>query len=90
MIRLILTGSIDYEIDTSALLSELSALSVKEIENKTVQSFDFLGLSDDISLKGEFYRTLKPLLSSEDPEERKKAEAALKLGLNALSRQELE
>ncbi len=90
IIRLSLTGNVDYEIDTAALLSELSELSVKEIENKTVSGFDYLGLSDDFSLRGEFYRTLKPMLSSENEEERKLAEAALRLGLNALSRTELE
>ena len=90
IIRLSLTGSIDYDIDTASLLSELSEFSVKEIENKTVSSYNYLGLNDDISLKGEFYRTLKPLLSSENLNERRRAEAALRLGLNALSRQELE
>ncbi len=90
IIRLCLTGSVDYEIDTASLLSELNELSVKEIENKTVSSFEYLGLADDFSLRGEFYRTLRPTLSSENEEERRLAEAALRLGLNALSRTELE
>lgn len=90
LIRLVLSGSIDYEIDKNALLAELSELSVKEIENKTVSAFDYLGLNEDISIRGEFYRTLKPMLCSENEEERRKAEAALRLGLNALSRIELE
>lgn len=90
IIRLSLTGNVDYEIDTKALLSDMREFSVKEIENKTVSTFDYLGLNDDFSLRGEFYRTLKPMLSSENNEERRLAEAALKLGLNALSRTELE
>ena len=90
IIRLSLTGSVDYEIDTPSLLSELREFSVKEIENKTLSSFDYLGLSDDFSLRGEFYRTLRPMLSSENEQERRLAEAALRLGLNALSRTELE
>lgn len=90
MLRLILTGTVDYAIDVSTLLSELTELSVKEIENKTVSGFDYLGLNEDYSLRGEFYRTLKPMLLSENEEERKKAEAALKLGLDALCRRELE
>ena len=90
LLRLILTGIADYEIDEKHLLTALSLPSVKEIEIKTATSLDYLGLSGDFSIRGELYRTLSPMLLSENDGERKLARAALTLGLKALSRRELE
>ena len=90
ILRIILTGNTDREVNEKAMTNDLSEYGVKEIENRMISNFDFLGLNDDFSIRGEFYRTLKPMLSSENPEERRKAEAALKFGLDALNRKELE
>lgn len=90
IIRLILTGSVGYEADTAKLLSALPSFGIKEIQNKTVGEQSYLGLSDDFSIRGELYRTLSPLLNSEDDGQREIAKAALVLGLRALSRTELE
>ena len=48
-------------------------------------SYASLSLEEDFSLRGEFYRVLKPQLTSDDPEVRKNAVRALKYGLSALS-----
>lgn len=90
MIRLTLTGSTDYAVDKKAILSELRDFHIKEIEVKTASALNLTELINDYSLSGEFYRTLLPMLSSEDAEERRIAAEALRLGLDALARRELE
>jgi hypothetical protein len=44
-------------------------------------------LEEDLTLRGELYRTLLPKLNSEDPDERKSAALALRLGLCAIDGQ---
>ena len=85
IIRLTLTGEIGYEIEANELCRRLAPLGVKEVVNETVFSYASLSLDEDFSLRGEFYRVLKPQLTSDDPEVRKNAVRALKYGLSALS-----
>ncbi len=90
VIRVILAGQTCAAIDTEALAAQLNSLGVREIKDETHYAHTTLNLSDDYSLRGEFYRTLKPLLESEDPAKRKQAEMALKYGLAALNAGEIE
>lgn len=84
VIRLCLTGQVCYELDPAVMLRSLSKLGVKEIKDETVFAYSTLALDDDFSLRGEFYRVLKPKLTSDDPAERERAVKALKYGLSAL------
>lgn len=87
--KIILTGEVDFEIEVEHLLSRLKEYGVLSIENKTGLSISSLGLEEDFSIKGEFYRSLKPYLLSENEQERQRAEKALKIGLAALDRRDI-
>lgn len=87
IMRVVLTGETCVSIDASALAT---ALGVCEVKDETRYAHTSLSLAEDYSLRGEFYRTLKPLLESEDPVKRKQAEMALKYGLTALNAGEIE
>lgn len=89
LIRLVLTGRTEHPIDESSLTAEFSEFGVKETVDRTAPSYAFLGLDSDYSMSGELYRTLKPRLSSADSKERRLAERALLLGLDALNKKEL-
>ena len=84
IIRLRLTGEVGYELDPSEIRQKLAPFGVADVQNETVFSYSSLSLDEDFSLRGEFYRVLKPLLTSDDPEDRKNAVRALKYGLSAL------
>ncbi|MBE6609517.1 MAG: hypothetical protein E7634_02485 [Ruminococcaceae bacterium] len=83
--RLTLSGNLGFELDEKLLLSRLSELAVTEIENSTFYFPDEKELLNDYSVKGQFYKKLHSLLSSDDPAVRKRALTALRLGLKALS-----
>ena len=91
-LRVLLTGAIpsDYAINESAIATMLSStkLALLQIRNETVANFDLSDLETDITVRGEVYRTLLPLLNSEDEKERKKAALALKFALAALDKRE--
>ncbi len=89
-IQIKFTGSVSCEIDTEQLTQKFSPLGVRSIKDETVASFSYLELEYDFSLRGEYYRKLKPMLLSSDREERKKASLALKYGLCALNSGEIE
>ena len=55
-----------------------------EIDDKTSPTFDGGLLERDMTMRGELYRELLPILTGGTPEERATASAALKLGLAAL------
>ena len=59
-----------------------------QIRNETVGGFDFAELENDITVKGEVYRTLLPLLNSDNERERKKGHLALNFALAALDKRE--
>ncbi len=90
IIRITLRGQTSVHIDESTLISALSAYGVHEIKNETFFVPAGFCLEEDYSLRGEFYRTLKPLLDSPDPQKRNQAELALSYGLCALDRGEIE
>ena len=67
----------------------LSALALLEIKDETSPTLDLDYLEKDITVRGEFYKSLKPMLTSDDESERECAKLALKAGLAALDRREL-
>jgi len=87
MLRIILEGEISPEL----VISEASfggigeLLFWLEVVNKTTPMYDISKLENDPTIRGAFYEELKPLLESENEEERETAFAALKYGLSALS-----
>ncbi|MBR2474339.1 MAG: DNA repair exonuclease [Clostridia bacterium] len=84
IIRLRLTGEVSYELEADDIRRSLAPFGVADVQNETVFSYSSLSLDEDFSLRGEFYRVLKPLLTSDDPSVRKNAVRALKYGLSAL------
>ena len=86
-LRLSLTGvtCMDGEIDIGAL-RDIAQSSVKyaEIEDVTIALPDGAALERDVTLRGEFYRTLRPYLVSDNASERDKALRALRIGLAAI------
>lgn len=55
-----------------------------ELSDGTLPSKDASGLAADITVRGQFYRELLPMLESGSEEERRLAESALRYGLSAL------
>lgn len=82
--KLKLVGAIDRKFDMQATETELKKLAIRKTEDETTASYSYLGLDTDFTIRGEFYRQLKPLLLSDDPEKRRVAELALTYGLAAM------
>ena len=91
-LRIVFTGSIpsDYSINESAIRDVLasSRLALLQMRNETVSNFDLSDLENDITVRGEVYRSLLPLLNSDDTNERQKGSLALKFALAALDKRE--
>ncbi len=89
VLRITLTGTVDpsLEIDPEGVRSALSEVGEVTVRDKTSPSLAFS--EDDPTVRGEFCRVLAPLLGSSDPAEREKAVLALKMGLTALSGNDL-
>lgn len=93
-LRIYLDGSVppDYVPGADSLSAALSAVLEEagipvvsvEILDRTSPVYGADYLLNDLSIRGELYRTLLPSLSSSDPEEREKAAYALRIGLLAL------
>ena len=86
-LRLTLSGTTDADFCADLSLTEklLSPrLAQLELIDLTVPDFDARALENDHTLRGEVYRTLKPLLESDSPEKRKTAYEALKVALLAI------
>ena len=90
-LRLTLTGTIDTEwIDS--LNAEMSKylgryegkLRSLRLRNETVPAVSGAVLEQDVSLRGALYRALYLSLIHEDPEERRRAALALRIGLAAI------
>ena len=64
-----------------------SALGLYELEllDRTTPTFDAAYLEKDMTVRGELYRSLLPRLTEGSPEERATAARALRMGLAALS-----
>ena len=92
-LRVVLTGSIpsDYVPNESRILNDprLCTLMLLQIRNECVSNFDLEYLEKDISVRGEVYRKLLPLLNSSDESERIKGSLALKFALASLDKREL-
>lgn len=93
-LRVKLAGSVsstyDVRCETISSSDELSGrLALLQIRNEICAAHDLRYLADDLSVRGEVYRTLLPMLESENAEERARASLALKFALAALDRREL-
>ena len=88
-----MTGAIpsDYTLNEKTIVtdSSLSNLALLQVKNECVSNFDLDYLKTDMSVRGEVYRKLLPLLDSADEKERKKASLALKFALAALDKREI-
>ncbi len=86
-VRLTLTGSLPAGVlpTMPAIKAMIPPTALWQIKDDTTPAFEAEELKRDITLRGEFYRKLLPLLQSEKEEERKTAEQALKLGLCAIN-----
>ena len=91
-LRIVLTGAVPsyYTVNESAIQKALSkcGLALLQIKNVVSATFDLAELEKDITVRGEIYRTLLPLLNSDDENERKKGALALKFALAALDKRE--
>ena len=91
-LRVVLTGAIpsDYYINEKEISQELAScpLALLQIRNETVANFDLAYLEADMTVRGEVYRTLLPILKSEDEVERRRGALALKFALAALDKRE--
>ena len=91
-LRIVLTGAVpsDYSINESAVFDAISkcGLALLQLKNMVTATLDLTSLERDITVKGEIYRMLLPLLNSDNENERKKAEMALKFALAALDKRE--
>lgn len=90
ILRLTLTGTVDPELALSedAIAASLPELSDVTVRDRTSPSLSFS--ENDPTVRGEYCRILAPMLGSADPEERERAVAALRLGLAALSGNDLQ
>ena len=91
-LRVVFTGSIpsDYSINENAIRDMLASLrlALLQMRNESVSNFDLSDLENDITVRGEVYRALLPLLNSDDANERQKGSLALKFALAALDKRE--
>ena len=91
-LRVTLTGTCDpsFDPDAQSLAFELSDRFSSDpfleiqIRNESVPGYRAEELEKDISLRGGFYRALRQELESTDPEVRRRAARALRMGLNAI------
>ena len=92
-LRVILEGSIpsDYIPNTKRIesLAQELGLLLLQIQNDCVSNFDLDYLEEDMSVRGEVYRRLLPLLNSADESERAKGSLALRFALASLDKREL-
>jgi hypothetical protein len=91
-LRIVLKGAVpsDYNVNVAALENDesFSSLALLQVRNESVANLDLEYLERDMTVRGEVYRQLLPLLNSEDDGERKKAALALKFALAALDKRE--
>lgn len=91
-LRIVLTGAVPsyYATDEARIRKALmpSSLALLQVKNETVANFDLGDLESDMTVKGEVYRLLLPLLNSDDEKERQKGALALKFALASLDKRE--
>lgn len=84
-LRLTLIGNVHPNAPLSiSVPSEDMGVSLLELKNDTLPIFDAEYLENDITLRGALYRQLLPSMNSPDPEMRRVAVGALRMGLAAL------
>ena len=85
LLRVTLYGSVAPTVENIRRLeSAVRGLFMLEIDDRTSPTFDSGMLEKDMTMRGELYRELLPLLSGGTPQERAVASEALKMGLAAL------
>ena len=92
LLRLVLTGNVSpsLKIDTEILEESLSnRFFYIEAENRTLPLYDTETLENDLTIRGAFFRELRPLLENGSAEERAAAARALRVGLAALSGEDI-
>ena len=91
-LRVILNGAVPsgYTPSQSGIMAckTISPLALLQIKDNTRPSLDLDYLEKDMTVRGEVYRSLLPMLNSEDEYERQKAALALKFALAALDKRE--
>ncbi len=88
-VRLVGNVAGDFKLSPKFLSEQFPQLFMLEVIDDTLPLLDGDKLRDDPTLRGEFYRSLEAMLSSDDPESRATAAAALRCGLAALSGEEI-
>lgn len=92
-LRIVLVGRINASYAPStvriAANPRLDSLALLQVKNKTAGDLGLEYLERDLTIRGEIYRSLLPLLRSADPAEREKASLALRFALNSLDKREL-
>jgi len=86
-LRVIMEGEVSDDFVPSAdfLAGQLTKLGYAQIKDCTLPILDKDKLAADSTLRGEFYRSLEPMLLSDDPDESSLASRALRCGLAALA-----
>ena len=87
-LRIILTGAVPLSLSLHGIAEDTLGLEYIEYKNSTSPTYDASYLESDMTIKGELYRYLLPLLTSDTPEERETAANALRIGLAALENRE--
>lgn len=87
LLRLTLHGEVspDFTVNAKALEACSDRVFVLKIIDETVPMLDAEQLKSDPTLRGELYRVLEGALNSDDSSERVRAAAALRVGLAAIS-----
>ncbi len=85
-LRVRLTGSVqgDYLPRKNAIRAMTRGLYEVEIKDDTIPVFEGGDLENDMTLRGEYFRRIKPMLESGTPEERRTAALALRFGICAM------
>ncbi len=87
LLRVTLTGELSPTLlpSPSIIEAEITEVFSVEVRDETTAMLDDAYLMQDPSVKGEFYRLLKPKLLDADPEVRKTARLALRYGFSAMA-----
>ena len=88
-LRVVLTGSVPLSLSLHGIDEDCLGLDYIEYKNETSPVYDAAYLEKDMTIKGELYRYLLPILTDGTPDERACAANALKIGLAALENREI-
>ena len=83
-LRIILTGAVGRDFSAKDVESRNYGVEYVEIKDSTLPTYDSEYLMSDMTVKGELYRYLLPMLTEGTPKERETASHALRIGLSAL------